>query len=106
MPGTHPFQYFGFGGRQREDLPNIITYFKLSTSEFSKTCHSRSQNKKKFWGGGHSISTSHPLWHFDPPLNLEFALTPLSEVVGLCCVWVLCVQQLISVSENQAAIFI
>jgi len=28
MPGTHP-QYFGWGGRQREYPPNIITYFRI-----------------------------------------------------------------------------
>jgi len=30
MPGTHPPQYFGWWGRQREyPPPNIITYFRI-----------------------------------------------------------------------------
>ena len=36
MPGTYPHQYFGWGGRQWEYPPNIITYFRTQQTNISR----------------------------------------------------------------------
>ena len=69
MPGAHPLQYFGLGDVNGNISPNIITNFKSSTSEYTKTCHFEITKQEIFWGGGTpSPRTSHPLWHFVPPI--------------------------------------
>ena len=53
-------------GRQWEYALNIITYFKFSTSEFTKICHFEIA-KQKNSGVGALPSRSHPLRRFVPP---------------------------------------
>ena len=75
---------------------NIITYFKFSTSEFTKICHFEITEQKKFRRGCTASSpdetlplvgkgcwkptvlpTPHPLQRFVPPPNIELASTPM-----------------------------
>jgi len=74
MPGTHP-QYFGWGSSVGI-YPDIITYFKFSTSEFTnQNMPFRDHKTKEFLGRG-TAPRPHPL---SP--NLELALTPLTRIM-------------------------